>query len=291
MRELKTDPKKPTKLLIITDLDSALLNEDYSFMEAWGVMRQLKLRGFPIVFNSSKTLAEMELLAQEMGLLAPMVAENGGVLCLPQSAEWLESIQSETNNEAVKYEPNGNYWVHTPGLDRERILAVARQLRDAHGYVFEGYGDWAVEDVVEHTGLDPISAQQSLQRVATEPILWRDSEEAWVAFEKHLASEGIRVLKGGRFLHLMGEPDKADGLRSMQALYAQREPDVQWLTVALGDSENDLGMLGAADIAVVIPREDGVMLDPVAAEVIRPSGLASAGWAEAMQSILERVNS
>ncbi len=289
MRELKTDPKKPTKLLVITDLDSTLLNEDYSFMEAWGVMRQLKLQGFPIVFNSSKTLAEMEVLAQEMGLHAPMVAENGGVLCLPVSEQWQDSIQSGTVKEAMEYEACGNYWVHTPGLDRERILAVAHQLREAHGYDFEGYGDWSVEDVVEHTGLDPVSAQQSLQRVATEPILWQDSEEAWVVFEKQLVSEGIRVLKGGRFLHLMGEPDKADGLRSIQALYAHQEPDVQWLTVVLGDSENDLGMLSAADIAVVIPREDGVEIEPVAVEVIRPKGLASAGWAEAMRLILERV--
>ncbi len=267
------------KLLVITDLDSSLLNEDYSFMEAWGVIRQLKLLGFPIIFNSSKTMAEMQVLAGEMGLNLPMVAENGGVLCFPNCAPWMSYGDGE----------GGAYTMKFPGLDRERILLVARQLREQKGYQFVGYGDWTSRDVMEHTGLDEVAAELSLERVATEPIIWNDSEEAWAEFEQGLREKGIRALRGGRFVHLMGSSDKADGLRSMHAIMKEQEPETEWMTVALGDSQNDLEMLNVADIAVVIPRGDEVELNPSAPEVIRPSKQAAAGWAEAIQSILTRI--
>lgn len=265
------------KLLVVTDLDSSLLNEDYSFMEAWGVLRRLKLLGCPVIFNSSKTLPEMEVLAMEMGLTLPMVAENGGVLCFPKGSVWDDAEGREQGSFRVKF----------PGLDRKKIVELAHNLRDRRGYRFSGYADWSTTDVAEHTGLDEYSAGLSLQRVATEPIIWDDSEEAWQSFNKELEAEGVRALRGGRFIHLMGSADKADGLHSMRRVMESVEPQTMWLTVALGDSENDLAMLEAADIAVPIPRADGVRLEPNAARVLRPNQQASAGWAEAMELLLE----
>ena len=55
----------------------------------------------------------------------------------------------------------------------------------------------------------------------------------------------------------MGAPDKADGIASALDYYQEREPDTDWLVIALGDSANDTAMLEAADIAVVIPHADG----------------------------------
>ena len=65
------------------------------------------------------------------------------------------------------------------------------------------------------------------------------------------------MLRGGRFWLLMGATDKADGVAFALEYYQKREPDTDWLIIALGDSANDTAMLKSADIAVVIPHADG----------------------------------
>ena len=71
---------------------------------------------------------------------------------------------------------------------------------------------------------------------------------------------GLRVTRGGRFWHLMGRSSKAQAIDTMRNLYAA-DNDSPLTVIALGDSENDRGMLQRADIAVVIKRHDGTHLD------------------------------
>ena len=64
---------------------------------------------------------------------------------------------------------------------------------------------------------------------------------------------GLRLHRGGRFHHLTGTVDKGRAVRQLLALH---EGPV--LSLALGDSENDLAMLRAADRPVIVPRRNGV---------------------------------
>jgi len=89
------------KLLISTDLDSTLLYEDYSYLEAKPLLAELRQLGFPVVLNSSKTLSEMREIAAELATGAPIISENGGVLQMPDGS------------------------VQFVGLEREEILRVA----------------------------------------------------------------------------------------------------------------------------------------------------------------------
>jgi len=50
-------------LLIVTDLDASLLEEDYSYTAALPAIEALKALECPIVLNSSKTLAELKQLS------------------------------------------------------------------------------------------------------------------------------------------------------------------------------------------------------------------------------------
>ena len=57
---------------------------------------------------------------------------------------------------------------------------------------------------------------------------------------------GLRVVKGGRFFHLMGRVDKGDAVRKVIQIYSGNLGE-EMLSLGLGDSENDLEMLNAVD--------------------------------------------
>ena len=94
------------------------------------------------------------------------------------------------------------------------------------------------------------------------------------------------MLRGGRFWHLMGAFDKADGSAFALKYYQELEPDTEWQVIALGDSANDTAMLEAADIAVVIPHSDGANISPKAPIVVHAPFPATKGWNAAILSLL-----
>jgi mannosyl-3-phosphoglycerate phosphatase len=269
-----------SKLLIFTDLDATLLDHNYSWDAAAESLMDLRALGFPVVLNSSKTIAEMTQIADELGTAAPLVAENGALTAVPQESPLAPFFSTEPGDDG--------YCCKLLGKSRHEIVAAAHELRDRDGYAFAGFSDWVVEEVAGRTGLNRDAASRACQRLATEPIVWEDSEARWEAFADMLAEQGIRHLRGGRFIHLMGASDKAQGLVALAEVYRQAYPGVNWRTVALGDSPNDLQMLSAADIAVVIPNDHhDIELRPDAKTVIRPEAHGPLGWHEAMQVVLQ----
>jgi len=89
---------------------------------------------------------------------------------------------------------------------------------------------------------------------------------------------------------LMGEVDKADGLVCARALYEKQQPKVDWKTIAVGDSANDLAMLEAADIALVIPHADGPHILPKAPRVVHASRPATKGWNDTILTLLTELS-
>jgi mannosyl-3-phosphoglycerate phosphatase len=259
------------KFLVLTDLDATFLDHSYSWDVAKPAIARLRELGLPLVLNSSKTVAEMKDLAMELGLQSPLVAENGGLLAIPN-------------------EHTGDYSLQIRGLPRKEILEVAHGLRSEMGYKFEGFADWSDQELAERSGLSIIQSQRSLARLATEPFLWEDSESLRLEFADQLSIQGIRMLRGGRFWHLMGASDKADGSASVLKYYQELEPDTEWQVIALGDSANDTAMLEAADIAVVIPHSDGAHISPKAPRVVHAPFPATKGWNAAILSLLDEYH-
>jgi len=271
------------KLLIITDLDASFIDENYQYTDALEAVRQLADRGFPLVFNSSKTLIECEALAKELELTTPLIAENGGIIAVPNHSE-LSSLCQPSEEQA--WQRHENISTLLTGLSREFILSEAHRARTEHEFSFEGFSDWTPEKLSSITGLSHEAAALAKQRHVSEPILWQDSSDAWETFQAIMAAKKIRTLRGGRFIHLMGPADKADGLRVTRQLYAAKYPDVSWTTVALGDSDNDQSMLQAADIGIVIPHADGPHISIDSPHVTVAKHPASRGWNDAILHLL-----
>ena len=70
-------------MLVFTDLDGTLLDQNYSWEPAAKVIENLKTAGVPLIFCSSKTRAEIEHYREAMGIKDPFISENGACTFIP----------------------------------------------------------------------------------------------------------------------------------------------------------------------------------------------------------------
>ncbi|MDD7984486.1 HAD-IIB family hydrolase [Lentisphaera marina] len=258
-----------SKLIVVTDLDASLLDENYSWAAANQSLEQLSKVSFPVIFNSSKTLVEMIPLAEQIQQQfktppTPIVAENGGIIAYPD---------------------HENYKISVSSIDLKSILELAHNLRQKHNYKFTGFSDMTAEEISSATGLKPQSANLAKQRNSTEPILWYDSFENFTEFKASLEDHGVRVIRGGQFIHLMGQADKADALESLRSHYIKTQTSDHWLVVALGDSPNDQTMLNKADIGALIPNKKHAAFEISAPHTIKCTESGPTAWQQAIKEL------
>jgi mannosyl-3-phosphoglycerate phosphatase len=249
-RKKKTTPPPRPGLVVFSDIDGTLLDYySYSYEPAKAAVRELRRRGIPLVLVSSKTRAEIMALRETMGLDSPFVAENGGMICWPK--------------ECVKVPPkgakeNGKFWVKSLGTSYAEVREKFVALREESGLKCEGFGDMSAERVTELTGLPPRLVPLAMDREFDEPFVFHPSVSK-AAVEEHLiqlSSNGLSVLTGARFFHLVGKVDKGCAVRELLKWYGATQP-VPPRTMAFGDSPSDWAMMKECDIAIAVKRADG----------------------------------
>jgi mannosyl-3-phosphoglycerate phosphatase len=269
--------REPVRLLVATDLDGTLLDEtDYRFEAAREALARLAERRVPLVLCSSKTRAEMEPLARELGLDSPLIVENGGALLVPQALRI--AVPGAVADRGFLVLELG---VPRPGL----AAALGEIAREAEAEL-RPFASLSAEDVARLTGLSTQAARWALERHYDEPFLLADARaEPRVA--EAARRRGLTVQRGGRFHHLMGGSDKGRALHVLVGLYSAR--GVRFDTVGIGDAGNDLPLLEAVDRPIVMPRPTG--LDPLLAARLpgaeRAPAPGPAGWNAAVLAVLE----
>lgn len=258
LHDMRLPPDRPW--LVFTDLDGTLLDHDtYDWSPAKPALQLLRTLGIPVIPVSSKTSAELEPLCAALELNGSYAAENGSVIVCPgQPAQVLG-----------------------PGYASIRDMLVF--LRDKFEWRFSGFGDMGVAQVSALTGLSPEQAACAMQRKATEPVLWLDTQENMHQFRTELERQGLKTLQGGRFLHILSKGDKGSALEKIATMI---HPGA-W-TIALGDSPNDRDLLLAADCAVIIKRKHQPHLSiPERPDAILTTDTGPAGWNQAIQQLLD----
>lgn len=266
----------PVPMILFSDLDGTLLDHDtYSYEPVVPLLDHLKDLGIPVIFNTSKTRAETQVLCNALDLKDPFIVENGSAVVIPSESPYRAHLSGlNDENEFVLAEP------------RAHILKKLNTLRKK-GFRFESYQDWNVERLAKITSLTREEARLSLQRHYTEPLIWRDSEEQLVLFKRLLEAQGLVALKGGRFLHVMSGGGKGEAMKWMVAQW-QRIHKARPIVVALGDGGNDVCMLNEADYAVVIKSPVNPYPEvTTAGEVIQTGATGPEGWARAVRLILQ----
>lgn len=254
-------------LAVFTDLDGTLLDHDsYSYAPALPALDALKARGLPLVLASSKTAAEIAPLRTELGREeCPAIVENGaGVL-------------------AAFAAPGADMAAY--GRLRRALDAVAPDLRAG----FRGFGDMDAAEVSAITGLPLAQAELARQRAYSEPGLWQGDPAREAAFVAALGAQGVQARRGGRFLTLSFGGTKADRMAEIIARIRPRH------TLALGDAPNDVEMLEAAEIGVIVANPHGTPLPPLPGEadgrIRRTEKCGPEGWNAAVRAVLSGLSS
>lgn len=266
-------------LIIFTDLDGTLLDHhSYSFAAALPAIEALRHEHIPLIPVTSKTDAEVRLLRQELNNTEPYVVENGCAVIIP--AGYFDVMPRETladGSGIVRFSP-----------PYAQLREFFQSYREQHDCQCEGFGDWDAEGIAKHTGLALEKAELAGQRLGSEPFLWGDSDEAFAAFLEAAEAKGLRCVRGGRFIHLLGDADKAKAIAALLTMYKQYQK-FEPHTVALGDSPNDAQMLQTANTAVVIKKHDGSHLSYSGKNrVIYTDEIGPAGWNQAVLSIINK---
>lgn len=268
-----------TSLLVFSDLDGTLLDHHtYSFVPAKTALQSLKTFSIPCVINTSKTFHELISLRQDLDHQDPFIVENGSAVYIPKHLPL--TIDEEL-------EDHGDYWLKAFGPKRSTLIELTDSQKDH--YTFKRFSDISFQELMKLTGLSEEDATLAMQREFTEPMVWTDSNVALNQLREYLAPFGVQIQKGGRFSHLMGKDcDKARAMLWLADVYASQN-DEEITTMALGDGENDIGMLSEADIPVVIrspvhaPPEVPNRIDAWLTDAYGPEG-----WAQAINLVLSK---
>lgn len=272
---------KKKSWIIVTDLDASLMDANYSYEAAQEALDLIHQKQIPLILNSSKTLSELIAISENCNWQSKpfLIGENGACLGIPKSHPMSEQIQA-------KKEKKDYYCVYDKGA-YARILKHAKELKLSYNYHFVGFSDLSNTELCTLTGLTPKEADRAKERLCTEPIVWKDSEEAFLQFSSQLKSRGIQSIRGGQFIHLMEDThDKSTGMEAVLAIFKSVDPDTEWETLAIGDSANDIPMLEHAKHALIIPNLSNGTLQLKRKDFFLANAPATSGWNEGVLKIL-----
>lgn len=257
------------KKIIFTDLDGTLLNHhNYSFNESKDALMKIKEQNIPLIFTTSKTRAEVEVLQKKIGLQEPFIVENGAALLIPKN---YQNLNLDLLDDFIEYK------IIRFGQTYKQILNFYNRYKDEFNII--GFSDMTTTVVSESTGLSIENTKLSKQRDFTEPFILKDISK--LQNLRNLAmTEKIKITKGGRFYHLMGDKqDKGIAVKRTIELFTKLF-NTNIKSIALGDGENDIEMLQNVDIPIAIKNHTGKYLSLDLDTLQKSTNQGSAGFNE-----------
>ena len=123
-------------------------------------------------------------------------------------------------------------------------------------------------------------------RLFTNPIYWNDSKEKIPEFKSEInfLKEDFCLLEGGRFLHISDNYNKGSALKKFLSII-EKSCSSKFITVSLGDSENDLSMLESTDYSCIVKGENRKLSLKKKNNIYYSETKAPEGWQESMEYV------
>jgi mannosyl-3-phosphoglycerate phosphatase len=267
------------KALVFSDLDGTLLDHhSYSFLPALPMLKKLHSANIPVIPNTSKTFAELTELRRQLDLDGPFIVENGAAVYIPIS--YFSTQPKDTKSK-------DGFWVKEFTLPREHWLSIIEKLKAEFANEFNHFSNMSNKEIIAATGLSPKEARLATTRQYSEPILWFGSDSAKNKFVKAIEKLGVTPLQGGRFLHVSGKCGKGQAMVWLTQQFQIESGAQHCASIALGDGQNDVAMLEAADIAIrILSPANPPPTIKKQTDVYTSKAYGPIGWAECLEKII-----
>lgn len=230
-------------ILVFCDLDDTLF-EPHTFSVDASTQRALdhvEREHLPLVFCSSRTRAELELIQQELGINQPFICENGAAVFVPRGYFGFKLAQAidVAGYEVVEF-----------GKPYADVVASLHRAADRLDIEVTGFSDMSVEDVALDCDLPLLQARLAKLREYTEPFRVVDAKPgALPRLFRALGAAGLGCTSRGRYHHV-GAIRRDIGGQFLRGLYRREFGEV--VTVAFGDHRGAGQLLRHADIPLVV---------------------------------------
>ena len=227
-------------------------------------------------------IASLVFVGLELGNIHPFIAENGAAVYIPEDY-FIDQPAGTLHRDGFyirEFSLPRSFWL-------QKLETAAKQFRRD----YTGFEALSIDDIVRLTGLTADAARRASQREYGEPLRWKADEERKTAFTRLMEQHGATILQGGRFMHVSGDCDKGRALRWLNAQFAKARGTAP-VSIAIGDSHNDIAMLEAADFAIIIrsPSHEPPSLSR-SDRVYLTDAEGTAGWDEGVRKTLKTINS
>ncbi|MDJ0568138.1 MAG: haloacid dehalogenase [Pleurocapsa sp. MO_192.B19] len=237
-------------LIIFTSLDKILSPlEEHEYELVMAVAQELQSRSIPLILVTNSTRAEVEEWSQKTGLNSPFIVEQGSGIFIPQA-----NCQFIVTN-IISVE---NYHLYQLGCTYTEARAALKAIQEEINKILRGFGDLDEENIQSLLGLSLAAARRAKAREFSEYFITPNR----IAVEKlqEIATEyGFKIIAGDDLSLVMGgkaNPGKA--IEWLKHNY-QAASDAEIVTAGLGSTKQDLAMLEAVDVPVIIPNSGGLV--------------------------------
>jgi mannosyl-3-phosphoglycerate phosphatase len=163
---------------------------------------------------------------------------------------------------------------------------VLDSIKRDTGLNLRGFSEMTIEGLSEVSGLSRELAELAMMREYDEPFRIYGNENDKERVKREIIGRGFKHTEGGIFHHIMGDNDKGRAAKILISLFKHKFPSLK--TIGLGDSFNDLPMLEAVDVPILVKKPSG-QCDPRinVPNLVFAQGIGPEGWNNAILNFLE----
>ena len=267
----------PSDYLVFTDLDGTLLDySSYSFEAAIPALQFISSKNIPLIICTSKTRAEIELYRRLLDNRGPFISENGGAIFIPDSYFPYDFGYDK--------EVDG-YKVIELGTPHKTLIEALNSIKKDTGANLKGLSEMTIQELSEVSGLNREQAELARKREYDEPFIIYGDEWDKERVKEEITGRGFKHTEGGIFQHIMGENDKGKAVRVLIGLFRVKLSEPK--TIGIGDSLNDLPMLEAVDIPILVQKPGGGYDSRIKLNnLMLARGIGPEGWNRAILNLL-----
>lgn len=229
--------------IVFLDLDDTLWRFEVIPSSALEAIHQARQNGHKIFTNTGRSKCEVPQLLWDLDLDgycfsagSEIYIQHKQVLYKPLEKQLVKKIQHLAIQKNTGYSLEGSDMTFTNDLNRKRMMEFSQQM--TNNRIGNRFLDFP--DVSKATEAD----YDQIMKVSIHMQTMQEKEE----FIKALPEETVFT----EFKHLGGEVTHKDYNKATAIEFVSNYFNHEYETMAMGDSENDITMLKAADIAVVM---------------------------------------